>query len=238
MHRTPLALILLLLMLAPLSLRAVEGDSPRQLRHNGFYLAPGFAMVSKPLFRQPSGNSEASIPQKNNSIFFAGGWERSVNSILLGVRLAYWDNTYNDFSYPEMPNSPYPVYVQYSNPKKTYMTGDIIVGWIPDKAGLFAVYGLLGLGLNHETYTLVGSTFSEWDGSQSYSEFFYSYGLGVKVTPVRPLSLYAELRLIPGASSLKLKYDHSDETYDYYRYLGSYTSNYTTAFTVGLMINI
>ncbi len=137
-----------------------------------------------------------------------------------------------------MANSPYPVYVQYSDPVKTYFSGDLIAGWIPDKAGMFALYGLLGLGMNSESYTLAGSDFPQWDGDQSYSEFIYSYGLGVKVTPVRPLSLYAEMRFIPGVLSAKLKYLYSDSEYDYYEVLGTYTSNHTTVFTVGLTINL
>jgi len=35
-----------------------------------------------------------------------------------------------------------------------------------------------------------------------------------------------------------LKYQYSDETYDYYEYLGSYTANTTTAIANGLMINL
>jgi hypothetical protein len=226
-----------LFLLLPLTVMAVESVSGRQLRHSGFYLAPGYAMARTPLFRQPSGSSEAAIPQNNSAILFAGGYEHSLRSIFFGLRFAYWRNTYHNFSYPEMPNSPYPVYVQYSNPKKTYIYGDIIAGWIPDKAGMFGLYGLLGLGSNGESYTLSGSDFQEWNGQKSKSEFNYSYGLGAKFTPIHLLSLFGEFRLTPGVASPKLKYLGEDEKYYYYEYLGTTTSNYTTALSIGLMIN-
>ena len=235
MRRTNLFISLLLVL--PLTVTAAESGSGRQLRHSGFYLAPGYAMARTPLFKQPSGSSEAAIPQKNNSILFAGGYEHSLRSVFFGLRFAFWQNSYHNFSFPEMPNSPYPVYVLYSNPKKTYISGDIIVGWIPDKAGMFGLYGLFGMGLNSESYTLSGSDFPQWNGQKSISEFNYSYGLGVKFTPINLLSLFADFRLFPGVLSQKLKYLYSDDTYDYFRYLGSETSNYTKALSIGLMIN-
>ncbi len=91
--RKTVALSILFLLTMALSATAAAADDPGKLRHSGFYLAPGLAMASTPLFRQPSGNSEAAIPQKNSSVFLAGGWERSLRSILFGLRLAYWRNT-------------------------------------------------------------------------------------------------------------------------------------------------
>jgi len=44
-----------------------------------------------------------------------------------------------------MPNSPYPVYVKYADPKLSFYFLDVLVDWIPDKAGMFTIYGLAGI---------------------------------------------------------------------------------------------
>jgi len=217
---------------------AAEENAEMGYRHTGFFISPSYYSFSTPLFRQPAGVSELAINESRGGFSLMAGYEYSLKPVSLAARLAYWGGSFNGFSFPEMPNSPYPVYVKYADPKLSFYFLDILVGWIPDKAGMFTVYGLAGFGFNSESYTLSGSTFPDWNGAKSYSEFKYAYGLGVKVTPRRFVSVFAEFRLLPGITTMDLEFLYSDDGYDYYRITDTRTTHTTSVLFAGISINI
>ncbi|HEX2695629.1 MAG TPA: hypothetical protein VHP61_07725 [Acidobacteriota bacterium] len=100
------------------------------------------------------------------------------------------------------------------------------------------IYGLLGLASSTEEYLISGSVFPEWNGNKSLSEFDYSYGLGVRFSPVKMLSAFTEFRFIPGDRTTEYKgYLYSDDTFDYFRNSRSYTKNYSSLLSAGLSVN-
>lgn len=231
------AAVCLLALAAALPLTAAE-ENAMGYRHTGFFISPSYYSFSTPLFRQPGGVSELAIDDSRSGFSLMAGYEYSLKSVSLAARLAYWGGSFTGFSCPEMPNSPYPVYVKYADPKLSFYFLDVLVGWIPDKAGMFTVYGLVGFGFNSESYTLSGASFPDWNGAKSYSEFKYAYGLGVKVTPRRFISAFAEFRLLPGITTMDLEFLYSDDGYNYYRITDTRTTHTTSVLYAGISINL
>ncbi len=203
----------------------------------GFYLGGFYHSMGGPLFRYPSGSDELSISSTAGSVGFFAGYDFVWTSFGAGARLIYAGGAFPNFSAPEMPNMTFGPKVKYTDPRLSFIFLDLMLSWYPAKSGLFGVYGFLGLGSGTESYTLSGSDFPEWNGAKSISEFDYSFGGGVRLTPIRYISLFGELRLIAGDLVTEYSdYLYSDDTWNYY---GSATQStkYTTMFTFGLSIN-
>jgi hypothetical protein len=208
--------------------------------HKGFYLGALYSSISGPTFRFPSGSSELYVPQTTSTPGFMVGYEYNLTSFGFGLRVLYWHAAFKDFRSPDMPGAPVPVseYVSYSSPKFTHISVDLLLQWFPVKKGYLGVYGLLGLASSTEAYTISGSVFPEWNGQKSLSEFDYSYGLGIRISPVKLISFYGELRWIPGDTTTEAgDFLYSDGIYDYYSVKDVYTANYTKIFSFGISFN-
>jgi hypothetical protein len=150
-----------------------------------------------------------------------------------GVRGIYFGTDFQSFATPEMPGGL--EIVRYADPKYTVFMVDLLLHWAPARSRIFSAYGFLGLGTSAKKYTISDSVFPEWNGAKSLSEFEYSYGLGLRVRPVKLVSAFAEGRLIPGDQIIEGKnFLYSDGTYDYYEYGHAYTSHFTKVIAGGL----
>ncbi|MGA2586265.1 MAG: hypothetical protein ABSF88_04470 [Candidatus Aminicenantales bacterium] len=205
--------------------------------HRGFYLGGFYHSMGGPLFHYPGEGEELSISATAGSMGFFAGYDFAWASFGAGARLIYAGGAFPNFSAPEMPGMTFGPNVKYTDPKLSFIFLDLMLSWYPVESGLFGVYGYLGLGSGTESYTLSGSDFPQWNGAKSISKFDYSFGGGVRLTPIRYVSLFGELRLIAGDLVTEYSnYLYSDDTWNYY---GSATQStkYTTMFTFGLSVN-
>lgn len=205
--------------------------------HQGFYLGGSYHSMGSPLFRYPSGNEELSIPSTAGGAGFFAGYEFAWTSFGAGARLIYAGSAFPGFSVPEMPGMTFGPNVNYTDPKLSFIFLDLMLSWYPVTSGFFGVYGFLGLGSGTESYTLSGADFPDWNGAKSISKFDYSFGGGLRLTPIRFVSLFGELRLIAG----DLVTDYTDFLYSdgTWNYWGNATqkTKYTTLFSLGLSVN-
>jgi len=220
-------------LVAPFALRAGDAAGP----HSGFFLSGYYSSLGGPIFRAPSGSEEVAISGSSGKPGFMGGYELNWEKFGCAARVSYFQAGFANFVAPQMPGSPYPTYVKYDMPKLSFIFLDLIAQWFPMDGGFLGIYGLLGMGMGSESYTLSGSDFAEWNGAKSRTEFDYSYGIGLRIAPVRFLSIYGEVRFVPGDTSFDLDYLYSDATYDYFRVAGSSTPHTTTIFMAGLAVN-
>jgi|GEM_PF-3289006 len=216
-----------------------SAQSPGEKRYfKGFYVGALYSSLSNPTFRLPSGYEEVSIPQSASAPSFMLGYDFGWSGFGIGGRLLYFHAGLKPFVVSEMPGSPYPTFVTYADPGFTHISFDILVHWLPFRDVTLGIYGLLGLASSTEKYLISGSTFPEWNGSKSLSEFDYSYGLGVRFSPVKLLSIFAEIRFIPGDLTTEYSdYLYSDDMYNYYANARSFTKNTSTLLSLGLSAN-
>ena len=221
----------LALLLAPPS----QAQSFRRGFSGGFYFGALYGSLSGPTFRYPGGG-ELSIPQSRTVPNFVAGYDIGSGFFGAGLRVSYLTAAFRSFMTPDMPGGMN--MVGYADPKYTMFMGDILIHWAPASSNLFSLYGFLGLGWGHRTYTVSGSVFPEWNGARSATEFEYSYGLGVRLSAARFVRLFGEFRLVPGDRITVYKgLLSSDDFWDYYRHSHSYTAHYTTVFAGGLSVH-
>jgi hypothetical protein len=236
MKKVAIAGVFLAFVLLPSLVFAEEGGA---FPHSGFFLSAHYSSVGGPIFRAASGNEEVAISGSSGKPGFMIGYEYNWEKFGFAARVSYFQASYPNFQAPEMPGSmsPYMTYVKYDSPRLTFLFLDLIVQWFPVKNGLLGIYALLGMGVGSENYTLSGSNFSDWNGPKSLSEFDYSYGFGVRFSPVRFVSLFGEMRFVPGDTSTDLKFLYSDSKYDYFQVGASSTPHTSSIFLAGLAVN-
>jgi hypothetical protein len=183
----------LVLVLVALFVASLEAAPPGP--HRGLFISGSFQSMWSPLFKEASGSGEIPVDQSAGGASFAGGYEYNWDKFGVGARLAYFGGRFDGFSASEMPGSP--TTVKYADPKLSFIFFDMIVRWFP-VANVLGIDGFLGLGSKTESYTISGSNFPDWNGAKTSSEFDFSYGLGVRLNVVTAVSLFAELRWIPG----------------------------------------
>ena len=166
--------------------------------HRGFFLSASYHSMWSPLFKEASGSSEIQIDQSSGGVSVMGGYEYNWDKFGVAGRLSYFGGGFESFRASEMAGSL--TTVKYTDPKLSFIFFDMILQWFP-VANVFAVSGFLGLGSGTESYTISGSNFADWNGAKSISEFDFSYGLGLRVSPMTWMSLIAELRWIPGVGT-------------------------------------
>ncbi len=219
---------------------AASAQSAEKKAFRGFYLGALYSSMSNPHFRGPSGSGELPIPQSASAPGFMLGYDIGAGGFGLGARLVYFHAAYKSFATTEMPGMPveWATFVQYADPKFTHISGDLMVYWLPFRGVTFGIYGLLGLASSSESYGISGSTFPEWNGLKSIGEFDYSYGLGLRFSPLRMISAFGEIRFIPGnLTTTYHDYLYSDDTWDYFGHSHSYTANTSSLLSFGLSVN-
>ena len=223
-------LVLALFASSPSSFAQIVKEFPRAQR--GFYIGAFYSGLDTPTFRMPAGDEEMVVPQSASLPGFMVGYQYDLRTFGFGGRILYWHTSLNNFGSPEMTGSP--TYVNYADPAFTHITFDLIIEWICVQKLRVGIYGFLGMGWSTESYTISGSVFPEWNGQKSLTEFDYTYGLGVKFSPLKLISLVAEYRWMPGDLSLDMKFLYSKGGYNYYEPQGSHTANFTTIASAGL----
>jgi hypothetical protein len=196
----------------------------------GFYVGAMYSSLSDPAFRGPGGGEQFGISQSKGVPTFMAGYDVGRGPVGAGLRVSYLTASFESFATPEMPGSTR--MVNYSNPRYSTFVTDLVVHWAPARSRIVSINGFLGLGAGMRTYTVSNS--SLWSGETSTTEFEYSYGLGARVTPVRHVCLFAEIRLIPGDKISDLNFLYSRGGWNYYEVTGSRTAHYTKVFAAGL----
>lgn len=206
----------------------------------GFYLGALYSVIKNPTFRSPgpsgSGGEEIAVNQSASSLGFLAGYQYDFGKFGLGARAIYWHASFEDYTIKETFGAGAQPYVNYTEPAFTHISFDLLVEWIPMKKFYLGIYGLLGMASSTESYNISGAIFPEWDGHKSLTEFDYSYGLGIKISPLKWVSVIVEIRWIPGDAT----YDMNGTTigkYTYYTidpYDTGHIENFTKIFSAGL----
>lgn len=142
-------------------------------------------------------------------------------------------------------NSPEPSTFDVRNAEFGLFLFDLVIHVLPWESGPVSLFGDLGMDWRSDSYTVSGaeSPFQSYNGKQEHSEFGFSYGLGLRFSPFRYISLFTEYRLSPG----DLSYENEGGTYYVYYYSDGTTSgggpsgtfeHYTKIFSAGLAVNI
>ena len=153
-----------------------------------------------PFLREPGpqgvGALELQTGQTVQTVGGRVGWLATIGRFGLEVGVSYLRTGLTDFHYfnpVSLPDT-----VAYSNVSVGLVQADFLLLAKPSASVPLYVYGILGMGQSRRSYTLTGSVFPEWDGPRKASEFGYTYGLGLRLSPIRQLSLVAEYRWVPG----------------------------------------
>jgi hypothetical protein len=222
-----------------LSAAAVSAQTSSEKRYfRGFYFGALYSSISDPTFRLPSGYGELPVLQSASGPSFMAGYDIGGGGFGIGARLFYFRAGFSTFAFSEQPGSPFPNFATYADPKFSHASFDLLVHWLPFRGLTLGVYALLGLAMSTESYLISGSVFPEWNGNQSRTNFDYSYGLGIRFSPAKMMSVFAELRFIPGDLTTEYTgYLYSDDTYDYFRNARTFTANITSLLSAGLSVN-
>jgi opacity protein-like surface antigen len=159
----------------------------RTTYHDPFLREPG-----------PQGGSSQEL-QTGQTVQTVGGrvgWLATFGRFGLEAGMSYLRVGLSDFHYFNPPSQPDSV--AYSNVAVGLLQADILLMAKPSTSVPLYVYGILGMGQWRRSYTLTGNVFPEWDGPRTANEFEYTYGLGLRLSPIRQFSLVAEYRWVPG----------------------------------------
>jgi hypothetical protein len=201
----------------------------------GFYLGGVFTTIKNPTFRPIS--HEVVIPQTAYLPGFNGGYWLDTRHLGMGTRIFVWHTSFEDFATEEMPGSP--TIISLSEPTFSHISLDLLLEWIIPRKSFFGIYGLAGLALSRESYFISGATFDIWNGEKNLTEFDYSYGLGIRISPIKWISIISEIRWIPGVATTPLKFLYSKNNVNYYAASGeTRVKNKTPVISAGLSLNL
>lgn len=231
-----------LLLLAPV---VAQTDSTGGHFDEGLYFLGGYSSLDKPILRGPNGYQELPVPQTLPTTGYMGGYESIGERFGFGIGTAYWGVSLSDFRSSVFENSPQPSTFDVRNAEFSLFLFDLVIHVLPWESGPVSVFGHLGMGWRSDSYLVSGaqSPFESYNGKHEHSEFAFSYGLGLRFSPFRYLSLFTEYRLAPG----DLSYENEGGTYYVYYYSDGTTSgggpsgtfeHYTKIFSAGLAVNI
>lgn len=225
----------LLLVFAAGNTSLAQNNNDKSNIQGSFSVGALYSSFNNPTFRYPSGGEELYLPQSSFSPGFFAGYQYNISQLGFGARVIYWHTSFKDFFSEEMPGSQ--TFVNYIDPAFTHISFDLYIEWILTKKFHFGIYGLLGMASSTEKYDISGSSFPEWNGQKSLTEFDYSYGFGIKISPVKWVSVIAEIRWIPGDATHPLKFLYSQGIWNYYQVLPGYSTNKTAIISTGLSFN-
>jgi len=212
-----------------------QNDNEKSRAQSGIYLGVLYSGISNPHFT-PRNSEEISVKQSTSSYGLLAGYQYNWYSIGLGARAVYWHPSFQTFSVGEMVGSSF-AGTTYSDPILTHISLDLLLEWIAIKKFYLGIYGLIGLASNTESYTISGSAFPELDGHKSITAFDYSWGLGIKVSPLKWVTALNEIRWIPGVGSTDLDPLGYSGGYYWYRIGNTTSKNHMTILSAGLNFN-
>jgi opacity protein-like surface antigen len=153
-----------------------------------------------PFLREPNtagfSSSEIQTGQKVGTIGGRVGWLATLGRAGLEVGVSFLRVGLADFRYRNPPM--FDSAVTYSGVSIALVQADFLLLFKPARDIPLHVYGVLGMGQSRRAYTLSGSPFPEWDGPRKTNEFGYSWGFGLRLSPIRQFALFAEYRWVPG----------------------------------------
>ncbi len=153
----------------------------------------------QPLVRHPSGGAGLPLDQSARALgvrvsWFAMAHRRGAVEVAADWVSASFDGF--DLHFPDDPSSTMPTHV--ANPRVSLFSADLLGHWAPAPAVPWSLYVVLGAGTQVEKHTVNGAPYATWNGKRAYGEFQYSYGLGTSLFLQRYVSLFGEVRFVPG----------------------------------------
>lgn len=178
-----------------------------------FQVGLSYNSFSDPIWRHPDGSGEIPTGQTSKAVGGRAGIILSGERAGLSADVWVFSASFEDLTFsnstlsggndPEWANLPglRDDPVTYSSAKYALGMVDLGIHWFPAADRPFSVVGLFGMGMRKQSFDVTGAKFPEWNGEKSFSEFSYSYGLGLRWSPVRRIALVADYRWVPGDSS-------------------------------------
>lgn len=205
-------------------------------------LGAGYFNLGNPIWRKPSGHEEVTLGQSGSSYGPRIGFMVSGTKAGLGAELFGFSKSFPQFAIPRYESAQDTVKTTYDSPTYTLANMDLTLHWFPAPNTL-SFYGLLGMAMRKEAFTISGA-FGDWDnGSKSYSEFVYSFGVGARLAVLKRVALNADYRWIPGDNTTEcsdvgklIKNYGSYGLYECNTNLSSYTTHYSKLASVGLQL--
>ncbi|MFQ5569958.1 MAG: hypothetical protein ACE5G0_09805 [Rhodothermales bacterium] len=197
---------------------------------------------NQPILRQPSGGSELPLDQSERIWGGKVSWIPYARGIIaFEVGLVHWRANFEGFQYSDE-FTQFSDPTVYDDPSVALTFVDLAMHVAPWRRVPMSVYGVLGMGAEKEKYRISQAAFSEWDGQKNVTEFQYSYGLGLRLFPVRYVSLLAEYRWVPGdlyfEGGSRTCYHFSSSAYGSWSSCGSGDTKYfTKLFSAGLIVS-
>jgi hypothetical protein len=168
----------------------------------GFYVNATSSTFKTPIFRPPQNGRQVPVEKSVTGSSFAAGYESVWDQFGFGVGVSFWKTKVPDFTFDPFDNtgSPSPIIVSVRDASFGLIFFDMTAHILPWERGPVDLFLHLGLGSRSNDYHIsyADQPFTEWVGPQKIDEFEFSYGLGIRVKPVRFLSVFAEYRLAPG----------------------------------------
>lgn len=130
------------------------------------------------------------------------------------IAFSYWSSAQlNNFIYfnPGMGDS-----TRYSDVSVGLWQVDLVVLARPIRGVPVWAYGVLGMGQQQKNYTLSDNASPFFNGRRELSEMNYTPGVGLRITPLRFVGVFAEARWLPGDRSTTVP-DEGCWIYTYYR---------------------
>jgi opacity protein-like surface antigen len=168
--------------------------------HRGLSITLFSATMDNPILREvaPTGanSGEVLTGQSARATGLRIGWLGTTPRFGLELGVSYHKARLSDFGYSSMQMGPDTL--SYRDASVSLTQGEIVIFGAPWRGVPLFLEGLFGLGSQHRTYTISGSTGGFVDGRRSFGEFSYSYALGLRLAPIRQVSLVVEYRWVPG----------------------------------------
>lgn len=161
--------------------------------------------ISTPILRPASGHGELAVPQTTRAWSprlsgFLGAGNFGIEGGISWLQTDLTSFEASDFAVGAPGEAP----TRYANPSWRLISVDLMLHWLPLRWLPVDLYGVLGMADWAYSYQVSGATFPEWNGAKGDNEFTYGYGLGLRLMPIRYVSLLAEIRWMQGDSSTAL----------------------------------
>ena len=194
-----------------------QNDQEQSKAQRGLYLSALYSDIRNPHFN-PIKTIEVGIKQSISAPGFLFGYQFNYKSVGFGARVIYWPKkSFNSFHFEETSGSS--IILDCTDPTLTQFAFDLTLEWIIIKRFYVGIYGLAGYDTDIESYNISGSSFHDWNGQKSVPQGDESWGLGIKISPLKWVTANAEIRWIPGQVTRKLSgYLYSQGGYSYYKH--------------------
>lgn len=181
--------------------RGLSAQEPTGLSvlDRSFGVALSAITIRQPIVRYPSGGAGLPLDQSVQALGVRVSWipvARRRGAVELAADWVSASFGAFDLRYPEAAASDPPTH--YANPRLSLFSFDFLGHWAPAPTVPWSVYVVLGAGTQVEKHTVSGAPYTTWNGERAYGEFQFSYGVGTSLFARRYVSLFADVRFVPG----------------------------------------